>query len=117
MTTPRSRTWTFPRVPVTLNRFVRLHWAARHRDLKSWKTWVLATCGKELIVEKRVKLKIAVYRKRRQDHDNARDSVKNLVDALSALGWLHNDSPKWLDLEVTEELGKPERTEVEWEVL
>ncbi len=104
-------------MPVTLNRLLRLHWQGKRRDIKSWKLWVLATCGKELIVEKRVRLKITVYRKRRQDPDNAAGSVKNLVDALNALGWLHNDSPKWLDLEVTEELGKPERTEVEWEVL
>jgi hypothetical protein len=118
------KTWTFPKPPKALNDFLRLHWAAKNRDLKSWKLLVLSVAGQgpwSKIAHqgrKKVRLKITVYRWNVQDPDNAYGSVKNLVDALLSLGWMVDDRPKWLDLEVCEEIDrKKQRTEVQWKAL
>lgn len=66
----------------------------------------------------RVRLNISVYRWNRQDPDNAVASVKPLIDALVERGWLSDDSPRWLELAVREEIDRGEqRTEVEWMLL
>ena len=62
-------------------------------------------------------MSIVVYRRTRQDPDNAYASVKNLLDALVKEGWLEDDSPELLSLRVfeREEPRKVEqRTEVLW---
>ena len=112
--------WTFQRVPLTLNQLLRTHWAARGRDLESWKYHVLAAAGNRHRLAKRgrVRLRIVVYRAKRQDPDNAFGSVKHLVDALNRLGWLVDDTLEWLELEVVEIVDrKNQRTEVHWEAL
>ena len=113
-------TWTFDRVPLTLNQLLRTHWAARGRDLESWKYHILAVAGNrhKLAKRGRVRLKIVVYRGKLQDPDNAVGSVKPLVDALKRLGWLVDDTLEYLDLEVVELVDrKNQRTEVHWEAL
>ena len=129
-----DRLWTFDRVPLTLNQLLRTHWAARGRDLESWKWHILGSAGKrdnqllrahwadgnrdKLAKHRRVRLEITVYRARLQDPDNAVGSVKPLVDALNHLGWLVDDTLEWLDLEVKEIVDrKNQRTEVNWEAL
>jgi len=114
------KTWVFDRVPLTLNRYLRDHWAARKRDLESWKWHVLGAAGNRSRLAKRTRvlLKITVYRARLQDPDNAVGSVKPLVDALTRLGWMVDDSVEWLTLEVNERVDrKAQRTEVYWEAL
>ena len=64
-----------------------------------------------------MRLSIVVYRRTRQDPDNAYASVKNLLDALVKEGWLEDDSPQLLSLRVSE-LEEPrkieQRTELFW---
>lgn len=64
-----------------------------------------------------VRIRITVFRWNRQDPDNAVASVKPLVDALVARGWAVDDSARWLELEVREEIerGRRRRTVIEWE--
>lgn len=67
---------------------------------------------------RRVRLEITVYRKARQDPDNAVASCKYLVDALQARGYLVDDSCDWLDLQVQEQVDrKNPRTQITWEAL
>ena len=113
-------TWTFQRVPLTLNQLLRTHWRARSRDLEDWKWQILSVAGNRhrLAKKSRVRLKILVFRGRLQDPDNRYGSVKHLVDALVRLGWLVDDSDFWLQLEVVEIVDrKAQRTEVTWEAL
>lgn len=109
--------WIFDRVPLTLNKLLRTHWAGKKRDLESWKTWVLGIAGNKTGVNGKVRVTITVYRAKLQDPDNATGSVKPLVDALNRLGWMVDDSVKWLELEVSEVATKDTRTEVYWEPL
>ncbi len=120
MSRMRRKIWIFARVPKTLNQLLRMHWRERTRDLESWKWCVLSVAGARPKMAKRcrVELKITAYRKALQDPDNAVGSCKNLIDALTRIGWLVDDSPAWLHLAVTERIDRKEpRTEVEWEEL
>ena len=103
-----------------MNQLLRTHWAARGRDLESWKFHILGEAGSrnKLAKRSRVRLRIVVYRGRRQDPDNAVGSVKPLVDALNRMGWMVDDTLEWLKLEVVELIDrKNQRTEVHWEAL
>jgi len=115
-----AKLWTFDRVPLTLNQLLRSHWAARGRDLESWKWHILGEAGNrhKLAKRGRVRLRIVVYRAGLQDPDNAVGSVKPLVDALKRLGWMVDDTLEYLELEVVELIDrKKQRTEVHWEAL
>jgi len=119
-TTLPQKTWVFDRVPLTLNQLLRSHWAKRGRDLESWKYHVLAGAGNrhKLAKRGRIRLRIVVYRAKRQDKDNRYGSVKHLVDALTSVGWLVDDSTYWLDLEVEEVVDrKNQRTQVTWSII
>jgi hypothetical protein len=64
-----------------------------------------------------VRVEIVVYRRMRQDPDNAYASVKPLLDELVRAGWLEDDSADFLSLKVSEcvEARKAaERTVVRW---
>lgn len=118
MPTKPGKIWIFDRVPLTLNKLLRAHWAEKKRDLESWKGWVLGVAGNRRGFDQRARVKVTVYRARQQDPDNAVGSVKPLIDALNRLGWLVDDTTRWLDLEVEERIDRKEpRTEVYWEPL
>ena len=110
--------WTIPRIPKSANKMLRAHWAQRRQDQESWREHVRKSCGRRRRrFEGKVRLSIMVYRRTRQDPDNAYASVKNLLDALVKEGWLEDDSPKLLSLRVgeREEPRKVDkRTEVLW---
>lgn len=99
------RKWTIPRIPRSANKMLRSHWAQRRKDKESWREHVQRACGqRKRRFTGRVRLSILVYRQRLQDPDNAYASVKNLLDALRNEGWLANDSPGLLSLNVTEQV-------------
>jgi len=114
-----------PRVPVTANAAAQMHWAARGREREAWSMEIRAqtTPGPWFYAKRedseklRAAVEIEVTRKRRQDPDNAVASVKRLVDALKGQGWLVDDSSAWLDLKVTEVVGKVPRTVIRWRIL
>jgi len=58
---------------------------------------------------------VKLYRKgRRFDKDNAYGAAKILLDSLRDLGLIYNDSERWLDLSVCQELDhKNPRTVIE----
>jgi hypothetical protein len=115
---PRSRHVTIGRIPRSANRQLRAHWGARVRDLESWRQHVRAALGRRpRPPAERVRLEITVHRLKLQDPDNAHASVKPLLDALVREGWLRDDAPAWLELEVTEaveRLKRRQRTEITW---
>jgi hypothetical protein len=135
MTHPKAKeAWTFPIVPRPTNN-VRAHWSLKHSERRRWGKAVLAIppgpwertwtrpdpLGQGVIdyraLPRKCRLRITVYRWNLQDPDNAVASVKPLVDAIRSRGWAVDDSAKWLELEVLEEIDrKDRRTIVEWEL-
>lgn len=112
---------TIPKIPVTNNRYLRMHWAVRKQENDSWWRWVHKQCGfgpfrtgPSKKGPRRAKVDIIVFRARRQDPDNAVASCKPLIDALKRCYWLVDDSSRWIDLQVSERLAKDnKRTEIE----
>lgn len=114
---------TIPRVPMTLNRLLRSHWTVRRMERHAWYLLVYNSIRhgpwNRLLLQrgaappkKRMEIKIVVTRTRPQDPDNAMGSVKPVLDALNRLGWIVDDSPRWLDLQFSEVRGKKEQTEI-----
>ena len=93
------------RVPLTQNQMLRMHWAERRRDAKWWATW-LRLKGRPQAMRRRCHVKIHVRRWNLQDPDNLAASVKHVLDGLVKADWLVDDSPKWVKLEVTEEMDR-----------
>lgn len=111
-------TWTLPGVPDPLNVMLRRHWGARHVINRAWaKTCLVIMWRRRKPVTNRVRLGVTLYRKRRLDPDAKVASVKPILDAMVELGWLKDDSERWLELNVIQELARktPPRVEIEWE--
>jgi len=111
------KTWTIQKLPSALNQRNKWHWAKRARETKDWRLLVRAACGLPGTgeVQGKHRVTITMYRKRLQDPDNATASVKPVLDALVAWGWLVDDSNEYVDLTVKEEKAKVQRTEIHWE--
>jgi len=102
------------------NSLLRMHWAERKR-LKAvfmreiW-IWVQLVENERIPIlreKKKKSVRIILYRKhRRFDKDNAYGGCKMVVDAIRELGLIYNDSPKWLDLTVSQELSKTPETHI-----
>jgi len=110
-----------PRVPPSPNKMMRMHWAARTRLWRTWRTEVLCCSTREQSAqlhkwaEKRMLISIHQKRKKFLDHDNLYGSVKPILDACKQIGWCRDDSPEWLCLQsVTQEIGKPETRITLW---
>lgn len=119
---------TIPRLPPSPNGkggYLRMHWAKRRKDKEEWKWEIVA----QLLLEPgmapvdpwvlvrtaprcKVKVRIHQVRARKLDRDNLWASVKNIVDAIVICGLARGDSEKWMDLSVSQETGKPHRTEI-----
>jgi Holliday junction resolvase RusA-like endonuclease len=63
---------------------------------------------------RKMKVRIVSYRARLLDKDNLYSGAKCLVDALRRTRLIRDDSPRWLELEVEQEVDrKNQRTEIE----
>lgn len=109
--------FTIPRVPLSPNRMLRMHWAKRRKEQNSWVPEMFASLSPENTEwmrlwarrDKKVKVKITVHHKRLFDPDNLYGSVKFILDVMRHLGFLKDDSPKWLKLKVYQRLVKKPR--------
>jgi hypothetical protein len=95
-----------PMVTPSLNETQRMHWAKRRKLARAWAwdftvwmrvldhaTWIAA--GRRRVAIERVGAKLL-------DKDNLVGGVKIPVDAMNRLGIIRDDSPEWLELEVTQ---------------
>jgi Holliday junction resolvase RusA-like endonuclease len=53
-----------------------------------------------------MKLTITSYRLKELDEDNLHAGAKILIDAIKDVRLIKDDSPKWIDLELRQEIGK-----------
>lgn len=98
---------TIPLVPATRNQRDRMHWAARKRELDDW-TLMIPMCvesNRQRNGERRlVEVVFSKMRGPESDPDNLTARCKVPLDALTRRGWIRDDSPKWIDLSVREEV-------------
>lgn len=104
-------TITVPRVPPSGNELRRQyrHWAALKRLKLAWMDDVVycseikdhlalrELCGKTKGVGYKIHLHIRIGRRKILDQDNAEAGLKPVLDALRAVGFIWDDSPKFLD--------------------
>jgi Holliday junction resolvase RusA-like endonuclease len=112
-----EKVWNFPHVPATANRALRMHWAVRARERKLWGLLMASAGRPPRRPPWRARVEIVVRRSKRQDQDNAMASIKPVLDALRARGWLLDDSPEHLEVEVREEASRARETWIRWTVL
>lgn len=106
----------------SLNRIRNLHWQARRRLKKrwAWHFWNAANAaGISMRYSKpeteRMILRIRSFRKRLLDYDNLVGGSKTLIDVIKEARFIVDDSSKWIDLQISQERSKEERTEIEIE--
>ena len=62
---------------------------------------------------RKVRVTIQTYRKRQADRDNEYTAWKPRIDALRLLGWIRDDSPKWIYEDIKDPLvDKTPRSEI-----
>jgi hypothetical protein len=102
-------------VPPSNNKQLAMHHMERHRRKKRFAQaiangaglgpWFVSGRGKRSTRPGvKAHVKVVMYRRCRvlQDPDNRVASIKMVLDALQATGWLCGDSDQWLRLEVEE---------------
>ena len=89
------------------NQLIRAHWARRSRLKSGYLSFIRAQLN-EPFPEKAAKVRshvdIVAFLRRRYDKDNLHGGAKILIDALRAAKLIYQDSPRWLDLDVRQEL-------------
>lgn len=89
-----------PRVPPSLNR--NKHWAAKHREMKTWMLEIKAAGGKQQAKGK-MRVTITLHNARQYDSDNAWGACKPILDAMKAWGLIIDDRASCCDLTVLQE--------------
>ena len=103
-------------VPVSLNKLLRMCWAARNDYNNRWKMLVRAAipapqeppAGKQSVY-------IAQTRRRLLDPDNLYAACKPILDALKTWGLIADDSPAHISLTVFQRVGKEKQTQIDIE--
>ena len=81
-------------------------WRTRHRDRQHWQYAVLVNLlaqGHRSVVPLQVKQRITITRhlgpreRLYDDGGGIGGSMKQIVDAVKRLGWMHDDSPRWCE--------------------
>lgn len=93
---------TIPDVPPSLNKVLRMHWAAKRKLKKHWTEIFYAELFSKPADFSRKKrtVKITLHHSRFYDKDNAYGAVKPLVDVLTDHSVIVDDSAEWLELTV-----------------
>lgn len=115
--------FVIPEVPVSANTLAYRHWRKRHAEAKRWSNLVLYGCSVAKVKKPKApippcRLRITMWRKKRQDLDNAYASTKHLIDALRRQRLIRDDDPDSLvDLHVEERVSKDQKTAIKIDYL
>lgn len=130
-------TLSLPRNLKSPNANAGRHWSARHANTKAWETLIKLTIGDALgastisgysapvealglsrptgKVRVHVERRVPSYRNFVQDSDNLRFTTKPLNDALKRLGFLKDDSDKFLEQQAPSQVISADR--LHWTVI
>lgn len=80
----------------------RMHWAAKMKLKNLYRILIRNKMKLNKInsIDDYAKIQIEVYNKRLMDIDNVWGGLKPFIDALRHEKYIHDDSPKYLDIEV-----------------
>jgi hypothetical protein len=100
-------TLEIPRIPPSPNALLGFHWRHRHRNSAVWQkeiVYALLTSGQPLQRLPYERARVTIHRQSRGelDPDNLVASTKPILDALRYARVLVDDSPKHLELVVTQ---------------
>jgi Holliday junction resolvase RusA-like endonuclease len=116
--------FTVESIPPSGSDYTRYHWVVKKRLRRDWAWMIMVALRKDRTIkidgthrpDKKRRVKIVVYRGRFLDLDNLYMGCKGVIDAMRDLNLLRNDSPKWLDLTIEQEIDRLNpRTEIEIE--
>jgi hypothetical protein len=102
-------------VPESLNKTLRMHWAARNRYNTKWYALVRQQYVPVRKKPGKMDVVISQMRKKLLDRDNLFGSCKPVVDGMVRAGILRDDSPAWLNLECRQMAGKIKMTIIDVE--
>lgn len=97
---------TIPDVPPSLNKTLRMHWAARAKLAEVWAYWIRANSPSTFfhpIYGTKMSVKVTLWHSRFYDKDNAYGACKVLVDALKLHKLIFDDNAKHLELTVEQQ--------------
>ena len=114
-TAPTSILIQVPEVAPSLNRLIRMHWAARRRLLKKWEWSVYVEVYRvagPLAMRFQGKFRVHIMRRSRHmlDQDNLAGSAKLVLDSLVAVRVIPDDSPEHIELICEQESGSSQTT-------
>jgi hypothetical protein len=105
-----------PEVVPSLNRLLRLHWAARRSLLNRWEWMVFAELHRQRLLnvlpEGRVAVEITRCGKRQLDPDNLHGAAKIVLDAMKRCGLIADDSSAHIALTCSQETGRRAMTRI-----
>tara|TARA_Y100001973_G_C4906376_1_gene189704 strand:- start:103 stop:453 length:351 start_codon:yes stop_codon:yes gene_type:complete len=104
--------------PYSRNAVDKWHWAKKQRLKKEYQFLIRSEMNRNKIKGtcEKCSIKITCGVKRLMDIDNLIAGLKQFIDALCIERYIHDDSPKWLELQVKQEKSKQYKIIVEREV-
>jgi len=105
--------------PYSRNAIDKWHWSKKQNLKREYQFLIRNEMNRKQIKGTCVKcsIKITCAVKRLMDIDNLIAGLKQFIDALALERYIHDDSPKWLELEVKQEKSKEYNILVERKVL
>ena len=104
---------TLPIKVESRNKLDRQHWAVKRKAKQTYQLFIRNQMRLKKIKaaeQKKYKLVILSYRKKKLDVDNLYGGIKNLLDALVDEGFIFDDSPDYIDLNVAQYIAKEYQT-------
>ena len=104
---------TLPIKVESRNKLDRQHWAVKRKAKQTYQLFIRNQMRLQKIKaaeQKKYKLVILSYRKKKLDYDNLVGGCKHLIDALIEEGFIFDDSPDYVDLKVEQYKSKEDHT-------
>ena len=104
---------TLPIKVESRNKLDKQHWAVKRKSKQYYALFIRNQMRlKQIKVaeKKKYKLVILSYRKKKLDFDNLVGGCKQLIDALVDEGFIFDDSPDYIDLNVAQYISKEYET-------
>ena len=104
---------TLPIKVESRNKLDRQHWAIKRKANQTYQLFIRNQMRLKKIKadeQKKYKLVILSYRKKKLDVDNLYGGIKNLLDALVDEGFIYDDSPDYIDLNIAQYISKKYET-------
>ena len=92
------------------NMIDKMHWAKKQRLKGQYRILIRNQMRLHKIkpTEEKCELRINCYVKRLMDYDNVVGGLKQFIDAMCTENFIHDDSPKWLDIVEIKQIKAPD---------